>query len=105
MKKIHERAEKFRGPTKSPMESLSMHRRMPNVHFGGGLKFPIGGGGGGGGGRNEKNGPGSFVKPSAIDKQLETRKRNMIKITSLNSTLMRDSPEKGRYQGESENDI
>ena len=78
-----------------------MHRRMPNVHFGGGLKFPTGGGGGGGGGggRNEKNGPGSFVKPSAIDKQLETRKRNMIKITSLNSTLIRDSPEKGTVPG------
>ena len=89
MKKIHERAEKFRGPTKSPMESLSMHRRMPNVHFGGGLKFLTGGSE-----RNDKNGPGSFVKPSAFDQQRETRKRNMRTITSLYSTSMRESPEK-----------
>ena len=89
MKNIRARAELFKGPTKPPMESLSRHRRTSNVEFGGELRTKTSTIH-----RNELNGPGSFITPLAMGKQLETRKKNVITITSLSTVEQRPSPEK-----------
>jgi hypothetical protein len=89
LKNIRARAELFKGPTKPPMESLSQHARTKKTDFGSELKpmnkQKV---------KNVLNGPGSFVTPLAMGKQLETRKRNVVAITSLNSVEQRESPEK-----------
>ena len=94
MRGIRARAEMFKGPTKSPMESLSKHKRTVHADFGGGPKSAANARE-----RNEKNGPGSFVTPLAMGKQLETRKRNVVNVVSLTSIAQRDSPEKHVPEG------
>ena len=92
MRKIKARALLFKGPSKPPMESLSIHKRTSSVDLTGGSrtipKKP-----------NEKNGPGSFIKPLAMGKQLETNKRNTVNIVSLTSIEARPSPEKHVPEG------
>ena len=72
----------------SPMEMLSQHRSPTTAQLGAtGRPQTVKA-------SNNEIGPGSFKLPLSMERQIESRKRNMVGVSSLASPLQRDTPDK-----------